>query len=146
MTTTHSIPCQTCSNDLWDVDRYGDNPKAVCTNCGHVRPFTPRQPGNEVTPSQEAAVTTIRRYFDGSWIYGKATRNVAEDRREIVPDAGGLLAYTIRVGDHVFNEDGGFFLIGRRGRIKVCSTYSLTGDRRGHMRHVAEMVGGHVDP
>lgn len=143
MTLTRSIECPECKNDLWDMW----NNIAECSNCSYKRPYYQRNARDDsVTPSQERSASRIKRYFDGSQFSrdGEPTVEITKWAATLQKMTG-LYYISIETGsDRVWTLDGGHFSIGRRGKIKVLSTYGLTTDREETEKHIANMIGGEV--
>ncbi len=140
---TRSVKCPECQGDLWDA--YGNT--AECSNCGHERPYHRRSTRDDsVTRSQKYAAQRIRRYFDGSKFSGtgKPTKVVSKWETELQEGTG---LYYVNIETDTGNIhllDGGHFAIGRRGGIRVLSSYKMSKTRKDDLKHLAKIVGGKV--
>lgn len=127
--------CPECGNTLWD---YGWN-TIECTNCLYERPYNKRQRGTEQTPSQTKTVKRIIRWFEEYRCYGDKVVTTETKMLDY-----GSLSLSLHTSDNYLIDDGGHFIIGRRGGITVCSTYGVFTTDGETAKHYAKMLGGKV--
>lgn len=100
--------------------------------------------------SQERAVNRVLNYWKQAFNYDAS---VYEITHEVTPMDYRMLSLTVKVRRTdceegspraVFCADGGHFIIGARGAIEVCSSYSISTpeNRRANVKHIAFMVHG----
>lgn len=146
-----SIPCPNCipeenikkypnAKSLWEV--YGD--VAECTNCGFERPYIRRKAKTDkITPSQQKAIDRIRDYFKDWREWDNAYKHNELHKFEVELTDYGTVFVSVEDVENYLIQRGGHFSIGRRGGIRVHSTYGL-GSYEGQKEHYAKMLGGKV--
>lgn len=133
-----SVTCTECGNDLWE-DRGDDF--LHCTNCRNKRPYIRRQKRDDhITKSQQNQIKRIKAYFDGSRYSrdGEPMRELTKFET-ILQEGTGFVYLSIHTGKSVYTQEGGFFVIGRKGGLRLLAVYDLTDkDERG--RHYCKML------
>lgn len=127
--------CPDCGNDMWDV--VGD--VALCSNCRFARPYYTRTRGTDITPSQQEAIETVKRFFVA--YAGVDDLNVFDVRM-----SSGTVWVSVHTNVNPYLDIGGHFMIGRRGAIGVASVYDLVKDKRGTAEFYARRLGGKLIP
>lgn len=113
------VKCQNCGNDIWDVYAYSGYAK--CTNCGEERSYRSRSGHNgRATKSQEKAAKVLVEYWKS-----QARSETLAKVEECFSQETGLLFVTVYTTDSPYTQEGGFFVIGRRGKLTWLADYSL---------------------
>lgn len=111
------VKCEFCGNTEWDVHSWEN--KAYCTNCNTARDWYPRNRRvNQMTPSQKRAVRSIQRFFERNYRI--------HEFETTLQDKTGLVYVSVHTSGHVLTEDGGHFVVGRRGKVKCLSVYTIS--------------------
>ncbi len=133
---TRSIKCPNCQNDLWDI--LGDT--ASCSNCSTERPYHRQKPhSGQISPSQQKSITRIKRYFEQNWLFDD-NKELAE-AKVTFQDETGYAYLNINTDDFILTSVGGFFVIGRRGGIKLLHANTISKDKKSDAQHFAKMLG-----
>lgn len=137
---TSTKKCHNCGNDIWDI--WGD--VLQCSNCWVKRPYHKRERGTDITPSQQKSVDKIRALFDGSRFSDdrKPTKELHKFEVKMQAETG-FCYVSVDTHENILISEGGHFVIGRRGGIKVLSDFHL-GDHDFWKKHYAKMLGGKV--
>lgn len=130
--------CEKCGNDLWDVRRFEE--KAYCSNCGWERDFKTRKRRNDyITKSQRAQANMIKTYFENR---GKVLAIYEEELWET-----GDLSIRIETSDNPYINQGGHWIIGRKGKTRQLSIYDLCAseeNKKWQAKHYAKVFNAHM--
>ena len=94
----------------------------------------------EKTKSQAKSLAQIKRYFED------CSLSPLRKFEETFQTETGWIYISVETNGNIYTREGGHFCIGRRGGVRVLSTYTLNpkDDPKFYARHYAKMLGGKV--